>query len=194
VIASLVADCDRVGLRGKPRGGQECGGGSATAEGIDRLSLQYSLLSEERRYRGQQFRVGNAASFQDISDERWSSSIAINLMGRPICRALLPQMAKRGSGSVGEHRFRSRQATGAHHEWTMGCRQAALSHQGPGQTVCSACALNVVLPGPIWSRMWTRPVDWSIKLVANYGVDKESSGVNDFWKTILPLASGNRKT
>ena len=68
--------------------------------------------SRRRRTRSQQFGrapdilinnlgVGNSTPFEDISDEMWARSFEVNLMGTVrTCRALVPKMAARGSGSV----------------------------------------------------------------------------------------------
>ena len=45
--------------------------------------------------------VGNSASFEEVTDEAWSASFQVNLMGAVrASRALVPLMAARGSGSV----------------------------------------------------------------------------------------------
>ena len=45
--------------------------------------------------------VGNSASFEELSDERWAQSFEINLMGCVrTCRTLLPRMAELGGASV----------------------------------------------------------------------------------------------
>src|SRR6202171_3057402 len=99
----IVADCDEVALREKAsRWAGVVAADLATAEGIDRaISAVLTAFGGAPDIVVNNLGVGNAASFEDISDERWSSSIAINLMGTVrICRALLPPMGKRGSGSV----------------------------------------------------------------------------------------------
>ena len=45
--------------------------------------------------------VGNSASFEELSDERWAQSFEVNLMGCiRTCRTLLPRMAELGGASV----------------------------------------------------------------------------------------------
>ena len=50
--------------------------------------------------------------------------------------------------------------------------------------------VNVVLPGPIWSRMWTRPGGLVDQLVANYGVDKEAAVKRFLQERYMPLGIG----
>jgi NAD(P)-dependent dehydrogenase (short-subunit alcohol dehydrogenase family) len=136
--------------------------------------------------------VGNAASFEDISDERWSSSIAINLMGTVrICRALLPQMAKRGSGSVvniGSDLAKQPEPT----MMDYGVCKAGLLYltKALAKQYAPHVRVNVVLPGPIWSRMWTRPAGLVDQLVANYGVDKEAAVKRFLEERYMPLGIG----
>jgi NAD(P)-dependent dehydrogenase (short-subunit alcohol dehydrogenase family) len=45
--------------------------------------------------------VGDSTPFENITDDKWFQSINVNLMGAVrTCRALVPKMAERGSGSV----------------------------------------------------------------------------------------------
>jgi NAD(P)-dependent dehydrogenase (short-subunit alcohol dehydrogenase family) len=101
--AVIVADKDEAALNEK----SSCWAGVfaadlATAGGVEE-AVSYVLKSFGRApdILINNLGVGEAAVFEDISDERWAQSIDINLMGFVrTCRALLPGMAKLGSAAV----------------------------------------------------------------------------------------------
>jgi NAD(P)-dependent dehydrogenase (short-subunit alcohol dehydrogenase family) len=99
----VVADCDEAALHERvSRWAGVIAADLATAEGVDQA------VSEVLRTFGRapdilinNLGVGNAAAFEEIPDEVWARSFNVNLMGTiRTCRALLPQMAKQGSGAV----------------------------------------------------------------------------------------------
>jgi NAD(P)-dependent dehydrogenase (short-subunit alcohol dehydrogenase family) len=136
--------------------------------------------------------VGDAANFEEISDERWSNSLAINLMGTiRVCRALLPAMSKRQSGSVvniGSDLAKQPEPT----MMDYGVCKAGLLYLTKALATQYAphIRVNVVLPGPIWSQMWTRPGGIVDQLVANYQVDKEEALKRFLQERYLPLGIG----
>ena len=190
----IVADCDQVALREKAsRWAGVVAADLATAEGIDRaISAVLTAFGGAPDIVVNNLGVGNAASFEDISDERWSSSIAINLMGTVrICRALLPQMAKRGSGSVvniGSDLAKQPEPT----MMDYGVCKAGLLYltKALAKQYAPHVRVNVVLPGPIWSRMWTRPGGIVDQLVAQYKVDKDEAVKRFLEERYMPLGIG----
>jgi NAD(P)-dependent dehydrogenase (short-subunit alcohol dehydrogenase family) len=50
--------------------------------------------------------------------------------------------------------------------------------------------VNAVLPGPIWSRMWTRPDGIVDQLVAHYGVDREAAVKRFLEDRQMPMGIG----
>ena len=103
--------------------------------------------------------VGDSTPFEDITDERWAKSIDVNLMGTVrTCRALLPRMAARGSGAVvNTGSDLAKQPEPGFVDY--GACKAALLYvtKALAKQYAPAVRVNTVLPGPIWSRMWTRP-------------------------------------
>jgi NAD(P)-dependent dehydrogenase (short-subunit alcohol dehydrogenase family) len=50
--------------------------------------------------------------------------------------------------------------------------------------------VNVVLSGPIWSRIWTRPGGLVDQLAASYGVDREEAVRPFLEERYMPLGIG----
>jgi NAD(P)-dependent dehydrogenase (short-subunit alcohol dehydrogenase family) len=50
--------------------------------------------------------------------------------------------------------------------------------------------VNTVLPGPIWSRMWTRPGGIVDQLVQQYGLDRDASVERFLEDRQLPMGIG----
>lgn len=190
----VVADQDGAALRQKAsRWAGVVEADLATAEGVRHA------VSEVQKTFGRSpdilinnLGVGDAAQFEEISDERWSNSLDVNLMGTiRVCRALLPGMAKRASGSVvniGSDLAKQPEPT----MMDYGVCKAALLYLTKALATQYAphVRVNVVLPGPIWSRMWTRPGGIVDQLVAHYQVDKEQALQQFLKERYMPMGIG----
>ena len=137
--------------------------------------------------------VGDSSSFEDISDERWAKSIEVNLMGCVrICRGLIPEMAKNGGGSVvntGSDLAKQPEPTlmdyGVCKSGLLYLTKALAKQYAPHVRV------NAVLPGPVWTRMWTRPGGIVDQLMSHYAVADREAAVKRFLEDrYLPLGIG----
>ena len=137
--------------------------------------------------------VGDAAPFEAIDDAQWARSFQTNLMGGVrACRALLPSMAERGSGAVvitGSDLAKQPEPGfmdyGAFKAGLLYLTKALAKQYAP------AVRVNTVLPGPIWSRMWTRPGGIVDQLVAHYGVDKDEAVRRFLADRQMPMGIGD---
>lgn len=136
--------------------------------------------------------VGNSASFEELADERWEQSFQTNLMGCVrTCRALLPKMAELGGASV----VNTGSDLAKQPEPTMmdyGTCKAGLLYFTKALAVQYAprVRVNAVLPGPIWTQMWTRPGGIVDQLVESYGVDRDAALKRFLEDRYLPLGIG----
>jgi NAD(P)-dependent dehydrogenase (short-subunit alcohol dehydrogenase family) len=136
--------------------------------------------------------VGNSASFEELSDERWANSFEINLMGCiRICRALVPKMSELGGASV----VNTISDLAKQPEPTLmdyGTCKAGLLYFSKALAVqyAPSVRVNAVLPGPIWTQMWTRPGGIVDQLVESYGVDKEAAVERFLKDRYMPLGIG----
>jgi len=121
--------------------------------------------------------VGIAAPFTEISDQRWAESLNVNLLGTVrTCRALLPRMAQLGSAAI----VNTGSDLSKQPEFTMvdyGAFKAALLYvtKALAKEYAPRVRINVVAPGPVWTRMWTRPGGMVDQLMEQYGVDKDTA-------------------
>jgi NAD(P)-dependent dehydrogenase (short-subunit alcohol dehydrogenase family) len=136
--------------------------------------------------------VADASPFVDLSDQRWERSFNVNLMGSVrTSRALLPAMAALGSASVvntGSDLAKQPEAA----LMDYGTCKAGLLYltKALAQQYAPAVRVNAVLPGPVWSRMWTRPNGIVDQLVAQYGVDRETAVQRFLEERRLPMGIG----
>jgi NAD(P)-dependent dehydrogenase (short-subunit alcohol dehydrogenase family) len=190
----VVADKDAAALRERAsRWAGAVDADLATAEGVDHaLSAVRTAFAGPPDILVNNLGVGDAASFEEISDERWVNSLAVNLMGTVrVCRALLPEMAKRGSGSVvniGSDLAKQPEPT----MMDYGVCKAGLLYltKALAKQYAPHLRVNVVLPGPIWSNMWTRPGGIVDQLVAHYNVDKDEAVKRFLEERYMPLGIG----
>jgi len=137
--------------------------------------------------------VGDSSSFEEISDERWAKSLEINLMGCiRTCRALIPAMAKNGSASIvntGSDLAKQPEPM----LMDYGVCKAGLLYltKALAKQYAPHVRVNAVLPGPVWTRMWTRPGGIVDQLMTSYGVADKDTAVKRFLEDrYLPLGIG----
>jgi NAD(P)-dependent dehydrogenase (short-subunit alcohol dehydrogenase family) len=136
--------------------------------------------------------VGDAVPFEQISDDDWARSIEVNLMGTVrTCRALVPKMAARGSGAVvntGSDLAKQPEPGFVHY----GACKAGLLYvtKALAKQYAPAVRVNAVLPGPIWSKMWTRPGGIVDQLVSHYGVDRDAAVKRFLEDRQMPMGIG----
>ena len=191
----IVADLDADALR--ENGGEWAGTFAAdlsTAEGVDR-AVTHVLDSFGRApdILINNLGVGDSSSFQDISDERWARSFQVNLMGCiRTCRALVPRMAEQGEASVvntGSDLAKQPEPT----LMDYGVFKAGLLYltKALAKQYVPRVRVNSVLPGPVWTKMWTRPGGIVDQLVEQYGTGDRDAAVQRFLDDRqLPLGIG----
>ena len=137
--------------------------------------------------------VGESIPFEDASDDRWSRSIEVNLMGTVrTCRALVPRMAAQGGGAVvNTGSDLAKQPEPAFIDY--GASKAAVLYltKALARQYAPAVRVNTVLPGPIWSRMWTRPGGIVDQLVNQYGVDRDAAVRRFLEHRQMPMGIGD---
>lgn len=136
--------------------------------------------------------VGNATPFEDLTDDVWAQSIQVNLMGAArTCRALVPRMAARGSGSVvNTGSDLAKQPEPSFIDY--GACKAALLYltKALAKQYAPKVRVNAVLPGPIWSRMWTRPGGIVDQLKQHYGLDQDAAVQRFLEDRQMPMGIG----
>ena len=191
----IVADADEAVLREKAakwRG--TIAADLATAAGVDKATADAL-----KQFGGppdiliNNLGVGNSTPFEDTSDEIWMRSFEVNLMGTVrTCRALVPLMAARGSGAVvNTGSDLAKQPEPGFVDY--GTCKAGLLYlsKALAKQYAPKVRVNTVLPGPIWSRMWTRPGGIVDQLVQHYGLDRDASVKRFLEDRQMPMGIGN---
>jgi NAD(P)-dependent dehydrogenase (short-subunit alcohol dehydrogenase family) len=137
--------------------------------------------------------VGDSTPFEEITDDRWARSIDVNLMGTVrTCRALLPKMAARRTGSVvNTGSDLAKQPEPGFIDY--GACKAGLLYltKALAKQYAPIVRINTVLPGPIWSRMWTRPAGIVDQLVEHYGgIDRDAAVKRFLEDRQMPMGIG----
>ena len=190
----IVADCDADALReksGKWRGtvtadlATAAGVQTATRYVVEQFGRAPDILVNN-------LGIGDSIPFPEITDDKWEQSIAVNLMGTVrTCRALLPQMAARRTGAVvNTGSDLAKQPEPGFVDY--GACKAALLYvtKALARQYAPAVRVNTVLPGPIWSRMWTRPGGIVDQLVQHYGLDRDDSVTRFLQDRQMPMGIG----
>jgi NAD(P)-dependent dehydrogenase (short-subunit alcohol dehydrogenase family) len=194
-VRVVVADQDEVALRERAsRWHGTIAADLATAAGVD------TAVAEVRRAFGgapdiliNNLGVGNSTPFEDTTDDLWARSFQVNLMGCVrTCRALLPEMATRGTGAVvNTGSDLAKQPEPGFVDY--GTCKAGLLYltKALAKQYAPKVRVNTVLPGPIWSRMWTRPGGIVDQLVAHYGTDRDAAVQRFLEDRQMPMGIGN---
>jgi NAD(P)-dependent dehydrogenase (short-subunit alcohol dehydrogenase family) len=186
----IVADADAEVLRqsaGKWRGTVAAAGvESATGYALQQFGRAPDILINN-------LGVGNSTPFEETSDESWAQSFQVNLMGTVrTCRTLVPQMAARGGGAVvNTGSDLAKQPEPVFMEY--GSCKAGLLYltKALAKQYAPIVRVNTVLPGPIWSRMWTRPGGIVDHLVEQYGLDRDAAVKKFLEDRQMPMGIGN---
>jgi NAD(P)-dependent dehydrogenase (short-subunit alcohol dehydrogenase family) len=186
-------DVDALAANGKAWSGI-VGADLATAEGVE-AAVNYAL----KEFDGppdiliNNLGVGDAHTLDAADDEAWAKSFQVNLMGTVrTSRALVPKMAERGSGSVvNTGSDLAKQPEPGFIDY--GTCKAGLLYltKAMAKQYAPKVRINSVLPGPIWSRMWTRPGGIVDQLVGHYGLDREASVKRFLEDRQMPMGIGN---
>jgi NAD(P)-dependent dehydrogenase (short-subunit alcohol dehydrogenase family) len=165
----------------------------STAEGIEKANAEVlRVFGEAPDILINNLGVGDAAVFEEISDERWSHSFSLNFMGTVrTCRAFLPLMLKRGGGAVvnmGSDLAKQPEET----MMDYGAFKASLLYltKALAKQYAPKVRVNVVMPGPIMSGMWTRPGGLVDQAVEKYGLAKEAALGKFLSERYMPLGIG----
>lgn len=190
----VVADRDEATLAGNAsRWAGIVAADLATADGVDQaVSAALRTFGRAPDILINNLGVGNAAAFEEISDEVWAQSFNINLMGTiRTCRALIPAMAKQGSCAVvNTGSDLAKQPEPGLMDYGV-CKAGLLYlTKALARQYVPHVRVNAVLPGPIWSQMWTRPGGILDQLVAAYGVGKEEAIDRFLAERYMPLGIG----
>lgn len=136
--------------------------------------------------------VGNPYNLEEQTDEGWAASFQVNLMGTVrLCRALVPKMAERGSGAVvNTGSDLAKQPEPAFLDYGA-CKSALLYlSKAMAKQYAPKVRVNTVLPGPIWSRMWTRPGGILEQIMAQYGLGADESVKRFLEERQMPMGIG----
>jgi NAD(P)-dependent dehydrogenase (short-subunit alcohol dehydrogenase family) len=166
----------------------------ATADGIESAMAQvFATFGRAPDILVNNLGVGNSASFEALSDEDWTKCFEVNFLGCVrSCRAMIPRMSELGDASV----VNMGSDIAKQPEPTMidyGACKAALLYLTKALAVQYAprVRVNAVLPGPIWTNMWTRPGGIVDQLVESYGVDKDLAVKRFLQDRYMPLGIGD---
>jgi NAD(P)-dependent dehydrogenase (short-subunit alcohol dehydrogenase family) len=190
----IVADRDADALREKgARWHATIAADLATAAGMDA-----AVAGVDRAFGGapdiliNNLGVGDATPFEATTDDTWALAFQVNLMGCVrACRAIVPRMAARGSGAVvNTGSDLAKQPEPGFMEY--GTCKAGLLYltKALARQYAPAVRVNSVLPGPIWSRMWTREGGIVDQLVTRYGTDREAAVARFLEDRQMPMGIG----
>ena len=191
----IVADQDADALRANGAAWEGVVAGNlATADGVS-AAVDYAL----KAFGGppdiliNNLGVGDAHTLDAADDEAWARSFEVNLMGTVrTSRALVPRMAERGSGAVvNTGSDLAKQPEPGFIDY--GTCKAGLLYltKAMAKQYAPKVRINSVLPGPIWSRMWTRPGGIVDQLVAHYGLDRDASVKRFLEDRQMPMGIGH---
>ena len=175
----IVADSDGAALAEKGQGWiGTIAADLSTADGVDRaVGHVLDTFGRAPDILINNLGVGNSTPFEQLTDEQWLQSFQVNLLGTVrISRALVPRMAAQGGGAVvNTGSDLAKQPEPGFLDY--GSCKAGLLYitKALAKQYAPTVRINTVLPGPIWSRMWTREGGIVDQLVAHYQMDRDAA-------------------
>jgi NAD(P)-dependent dehydrogenase (short-subunit alcohol dehydrogenase family) len=165
----------------------------ATAEGVEAaVSHALSRFGRAPDILINNLGLADPAPFEDLTDERWAHAFDINLMGCVrTCRALIPRMAELGSASVVNIASDlAKQPETIPMDY--GACKSALLHltKALAKQYAPRVRVNAVSPGPVWTRMWSRPGGMADRLSAEYGMGRDAAVERFLADRQMPLGMG----
>jgi NAD(P)-dependent dehydrogenase (short-subunit alcohol dehydrogenase family) len=189
----IVADQDEAALRERTGWKSTFAADLSTAQGVaDAVAHVLQVFGRAPDILVNNLGLADPIPFEDLSDERWARAFDINLMGCVrTCRALLPAMAGLGSAAVvniASDLAKQPEAS----PMDYGACKSALLHltKGLAKEYAPRVRVNAVSPGPIWTRLWSRPGGIADQLSAHYGVDKDAAVKRFLAERYMPLGIG----
>lgn len=189
----IVADQDETALRERTGWKSTFAADLSTAPGVaDAVAHVLQVFGRAPDILVNNLGLADPVPFEDLSDERWTRAFDINLMGCVrTCRALLPLMAGLGSASVVNIASDlAKQPESSPMDY--GACKSALLHltKGLAKEYAPRVRVNAVSPGPIWTRLWSRPGGIADQLSAHYGIDKDAAVKRFLAERYMPLGIG----
>ena len=194
-VTVIVADQDEAALIEKAkRWHGTIAADLSTAAGVDRaVSHVLQTFGRAPDILINNLGVGNSTPFEQLTDEQWLKSFDVNLLGTVrISRALVPKMAAQGGGSVvNTGSDLAKQPEPGFLDY--GSCKAGLLYltKALAKQYAPTVRINTVLPGPIWSRMWTRPGGIVDQLVDHYKMDRDRAVKQFLEDRQMPMGIGN---
>jgi NAD(P)-dependent dehydrogenase (short-subunit alcohol dehydrogenase family) len=191
----IVADQDEAALSEQSgRWHETVAADLSTAEGVNRaVSVVLGTFGRAPDILINNLGVGNSTPFEELSDEQWLQSFQVNLLGTVrISRALVPKMAAQGGGAVvNTGSDLAKQPEPGFPDY--GSCKAGLLYltKALAKQYAPTVRVNTVLPGPIWSRMWTRPGGIVDQLVDHYKMDRDAAVKQFLHDRQMPMGIGN---
>ena len=191
----IVADADGDALAEKGRGWLgTVTADLSTAEGVNRaVTHVLDTFGRAPDILINNLGVGNSTPFEALTDEQWLRSFEVNLLGTVrISRALVPKMAAQGGGAVvNTGSDLAKQPEPGFLDY--GSCKAGLLYitKALAKQYAPTVRINTVLPGPIWSRMWTRPGGIVDQLVEHYNMDRDAAVKQFLQDRQMPMGIGD---
>jgi NAD(P)-dependent dehydrogenase (short-subunit alcohol dehydrogenase family) len=121
--------------------------------------------------------VAISRAFTDIDDESWTATFELNFMSYVrTSRLLVPRMAEAGPAAVvNMSSDLAKQPESVPADY--GSMKAAILYltKALAQEFAPAVRTNAVLPGPVWTGLWSRPGGVVDRLADLYGTDRDAA-------------------
>ncbi len=121
--------------------------------------------------------VADQASFENLSDALWQRSHDINLMSCVrMSRVILPAMVEAGAGAVvSVSSDLAKQPEPMPAEYGVAKAGILYLTKALAKEYAPKVRVNAVCPGPVLTRLWTRPGGVFDQLMTAYGLDREAA-------------------
>lgn len=136
--------------------------------------------------------VADQEPFSTLSDDQWAKSHELNLMSTVrICREFLPEMRDRpGCAVVNVSSDLAKQPEPMPMEYGVAKAGILYLTKALAKEFAPNVRVNAVCPGPIWTRLWSRPGGIVDQLSQEYGLDRDAALEKYLADRYMPLGMG----
>jgi NAD(P)-dependent dehydrogenase (short-subunit alcohol dehydrogenase family) len=133
--------------------------------------------------------IGEAKSFDELSDEDWERTLQVNFYGYlHTIRRVLPELRQRGGAIVNNASDVARQPEPSFTDYSVSKAAVLVLTKTLARTEAPKIRVNAVAPGPVWTPLWSRPGGLADTLAQIHDMEPRAAVDHEMSLRQMPMA------